>query len=106
MHSAYVASKHAVVGLTKNAAVEYAAKGIRINAVAPGGIATAMMEASLAPVPSGQRAAALEEIARAHPMGRVGSAREIADAMVFLCSDQAAFVTGVCLSIDGGWAAS
>jgi NAD(P)-dependent dehydrogenase (short-subunit alcohol dehydrogenase family) len=106
MHTAYVASKHAVVGLTKNAAVEYASKGIRINAVAPGGIATAMMEANLATVPAAQRDAALQGIAGLHPMGRVGSAREIADAMVFLCSDQSAFITGVCLSVDGGWAAS
>jgi NAD(P)-dependent dehydrogenase (short-subunit alcohol dehydrogenase family) len=103
--TAYVASKHAVVGLTKNAAIEYAPNGIRINAVAPGGIATPMMERSLAGYDSSQRAAVLEAITNFHPMKRVGVAGEIADAMLFLCSDQAAFITGACMSVDGGWAA-
>jgi NAD(P)-dependent dehydrogenase (short-subunit alcohol dehydrogenase family) len=103
--TAYVASKHAVLGLTKNAAVEYAAKGIRINAVAPGGIATPMMEKNLAEVDPAHRAAALEAIANFHPIKRLGKAGEIADAMLFLCSDQASFITGACLCVDGGWAA-
>jgi A-factor type gamma-butyrolactone 1'-reductase (1S-forming) len=106
MNTAYVVSKHAVVGLTKNAAVEYAAKGIRINAVAPGGIATPMMERSFGSLDADQRAAALKAIAELHPMKRVGAPGEIADAILFLCSAQASFITGTCLSVDGGWAAS
>jgi NAD(P)-dependent dehydrogenase (short-subunit alcohol dehydrogenase family) len=106
MNSAYVASKHAVVGLTKNAAVEYAAQGIRINAVAPGGIPTPMMDKSLLGLDSAQRAAALEQFANFHPMKRLGSVREIADLVLFLCSDEASFITGTCLPIDGGWAAT
>jgi NAD(P)-dependent dehydrogenase (short-subunit alcohol dehydrogenase family) len=103
--TAYVASKHAVIGLTKNAAIEYAAQGIRINAVAPGGVATPMMEKNLAEVDPDHRASALEAIANFHPMKRVGKPGEIADAVLFLCSDQASFITGACLSVDGGWAA-
>lgn len=103
--TAYVASKHAVIGLTKNAAIEYAAHGIRINAVAPGGIATPMLERNLGGLDGAQRAAALEAISNYHPMKRLGEAVEIADAMLFLCSDQASFITGACLSVDGGWAA-
>lgn len=103
MQSAYVASKHAVVGLTKNAAVEYAAKGLRINAVVPGAIPTSMMEATLTGLDSTQRAAALEGIANLHPMRRIGTTREIANGVIFLCSDQATFITGICLPVDGGW---
>jgi A-factor type gamma-butyrolactone 1'-reductase (1S-forming) len=106
MNTAYVTSKHAVVGLTKNAAVEYAAHGIRINAVAPGGIPTPMMDRSLAGLDPTQRAAALESFAGFHPMKRLGSTREISDAVLFLCSDAASFITGACLPVDGGWAAA
>lgn len=105
MQTAYVSSKHAVIGLTKNAAIEYAATGIRINAVAPGGIHTPMMDKSLDGLDSSQRAAAFKDIAALHPMNRIGSVGEIADAVLFLCSDQAAFIAGACLSVDGGWAA-
>jgi len=106
MNTAYVTSKHALVGLTKNAAVEYAANRIRINAVAPGGIPTPMMDRSLAGLDSTQRGAALESIAGFHPMKRLGSTREIADAVLFLCSEEASFITGTCLPVDGGWAAA
>jgi NAD(P)-dependent dehydrogenase (short-subunit alcohol dehydrogenase family) len=105
-NSAYVTSKHAVVGLTKNAAVEYAPLGIRINAIAPGGIQTPMMDRSLDGLDSTQRVAALESIANLHSMKRIGTPDEIADGILFLCSAQASFITGVCLSVDGGWAAS
>jgi NAD(P)-dependent dehydrogenase (short-subunit alcohol dehydrogenase family) len=104
--SAYVASKHAVVGLTKNAAVEYASQGIRINAIAPGGIMTPMMQGSIEGLHGAEREAALKHIAGHHPMARIGEAEEIADAALFLCSRQASFVAGACLSVDGGWAAS
>lgn len=106
MNSAYVTSKHAVVGLTKNAAVEYAAHGIRINAVAPGGIATPMMDKSLLGLDAAQRSAALEHIASLHPMKRLGTPQDIADVVLFLCTDQASFITGACLPVDGGWAAT
>lgn len=106
MQSAYVASKHAIVGLTSNAAVEYAPHGIRVNAVAPGGITTPMMEATLAGLDAEQRAGAMAQIAAFHPLKRPGSAEEIADAVLFLCSDKAAFITGACLSVDGGWSAA
>lgn len=105
MQTAYVASKHAVLGLTRNAAIEYAANEIRINAVAPGGIPTGMMAQSLADVDEAGRDAARKAIGDMHPMKRLGTPREIAQAVLFLSSGDAAFVTGACLSVDGGWAA-
>ncbi len=96
-YSAYTASKHGVVGLTRVAAVEYATKGIRINAVCPGTIDT----------PFVQRLTGGDEEARrlfhlSHPMGRMGRPEEIAEAVVWLCSDSASFVTGHPFSVDGG----
>lgn len=105
MQSAYVASKHAVLGLTKNAAIEYAASRIRINAVAPGGIPTGMMAQSFSGLQQAEQDAARQAIASMHPMKRLGTPREIAQAVRFLCSDEAEFITGACLSVDGGWAA-
>ncbi|WP_394439020.1 SDR family NAD(P)-dependent oxidoreductase [Sphingobium naphthae] len=105
MQTAYAASKAAVVGLTKNAAIEYATAGIRINAVAPGGIPTGMMAQSLSGLEHEQAEAARHAIAEMHPMKRLGRPREIAQAVMFLSSDEAEFVTGVCLPIDGGWSA-
>lgn len=102
---AYVASKAAVLGMTKNAAVEYGATGIRINAVAPGGIQTAMMNGIFATLTEDERAQAVKQIADVHPMKRTGSPREIADSVLFLCSDQASFITGAMLAVDGGWSA-
>jgi NAD(P)-dependent dehydrogenase (short-subunit alcohol dehydrogenase family) len=101
-HSAYVASKTAVVGLTRNAAVEYAPLGIRINAICPGTIPTGMFDQFLSTLDGTARAQALEGAASRHPMARIGSAQEIADATLFLCSEQAAFITGHCLAVDGG----
>src|SRR5439155_21524822 len=94
--SAYVASKHGVVGLTKNAAIEYAQQGIRINAVCPGFIRTPMTAASLADPERTARMVAAE------PIGRIGNPEEVAEAVVWLCSDAASFLTGVALPVDGG----
>ena len=95
--SAYVAAKHAVLGLTKTAALEYADQGIRVNAVCPGVIRTPMTEFFIDGDPEAEKAA----VAR-HPMGRLGEPREIGDAVVWLCSDRASFVTGHPLVVDGG----
>lgn len=105
MQTAYVASKHAVLGLTKNAAIEYAHEGIRINAVAPGGIPTGMMAQTLSGLDEAEQGAARQGIADMHPMKRLGRPREIAQAVMFLSSDEAEFITGACLAVDGGWAA-
>lgn len=95
--SIYCASKHAVLGLTRSAAVEYAKKNIRINAVCPGVIDTQMFRrAHEADPKKADFAAAM------HPVGRIGKAEEVAAAVLYLCSDAATFVTGVALPVDGG----
>ncbi len=96
----YGATKHAVLGLTRAAGVEYARKGIRVNAVCPGIIDTEMTERALAREP--KRAAYIEQ---AHPIGRLGQAEEIARAVVFLSSEDAGFVVGHPLLVDGGMTA-
>lgn len=96
---AYVASKHGVVGLTKATAMEYAAEGIRVNAVCPGHIRTPMIETSLN---DPERKALM--LSR-HPIGRIGNPEDVAQAVVWLCSDAASFVTGHAMSVDGGWVA-
>lgn len=93
----YVASKHAVLGLTKSAALEYAKSGIRINAIAPGGVETEMADRVL-----GDNEQLLETFASFHPIGRVGNPDEIANAVVWLLSDKASFVLGHTLLVDGG----
>lgn len=98
--SAYVASKHAVIGLTKAAALEYATTGVRINAVSPGFVATPLLGASIATSESARAPFAAME-----PMGRLGYPEEVARAVVWLCSDAASFVTGTSLVVDGGWIA-
>jgi NAD(P)-dependent dehydrogenase (short-subunit alcohol dehydrogenase family) len=90
----YSAAKHAIVGATKSAALDYAARNIRLNVVAPGPI----LNDRIASLSDEQRA----PIARAVPMQRIGRPEEIADAVVWLCSDHAGFITGTVLSIDGG----
>ena len=95
--AAYGASKHGVVGLTKTAALEYASAGIRVNAVCPGFIDTPMVAALIDGDP---RTSA--RLARAHPLGRIGTPDEVAVAVVWLCSDAASFITGHALPIDGG----
>jgi NAD(P)-dependent dehydrogenase (short-subunit alcohol dehydrogenase family) len=94
--AAYVASKHGVVGLTKTAALEYAQQGIRVNCVCPGVIQTPMTERAL-------RDPARQAQIAARPMGRVGTPEEIAEAVVWLCSDAASFVTGHTMIVDGGY---
>ena len=96
--AAYHASKHGVIGLTKSAAVEYAPRGIRINAVCPGVIDTPMVSDML----KGQ-AEAMAEIMKQQPIGRLGHAEEIAAAVLWLCSPAASLVLGVALPVDGGY---
>src|SRR5437868_894223 len=95
----YQASKHGVLGLTKSAALEYAARGIRINAVCPGLIWTPMADQMVA---AGQ-GEALRAMEKSIPMGRVGRPEEIADAVLWLCSEAASYVTGQSISVDGGF---
>jgi NAD(P)-dependent dehydrogenase (short-subunit alcohol dehydrogenase family) len=95
----YHAAKHGVIGLTKSAALEYAARGIRINAVCPGLIWTPMADQMAA----GGQGEALAAMTRSIPMGRHGRAEEIADAVLWLCSDTASYVTGQSISVDGGF---
>ncbi|MFN3581652.1 MAG: SDR family oxidoreductase [Pseudomonas sp.] len=95
--SIYAASKHAVLGLTRSAAVEYGKKGVRVNAVCPAVIDTEMF----------RRAAAIDPrkadfAAGMHPVGRIGKAEEIAAAVLYLCSEGAGFTTGIALPVDGG----
>ncbi|TVR99225.1 MAG: SDR family oxidoreductase [Phycisphaerales bacterium] len=97
---AYVASKHGMNGLTKTAALEYAHRGIRINSVCPGAIETPMIHRVTHHNP--QEEAAM--IAR-HPMGRMGTPKEIAELIVWLCSDAASFITGQTIAADGGYVA-
>lgn len=95
--AAYVASKHAVVGMTRAAALEYADKGVRINAVAPAVIHTAMAERAFFQDPAVKaRAVAI------HPLGRIGTPDEVAQAVIWLCGPGASFTTGHTLPVDGG----
>ena len=93
----YSASKHAVVGITKSAALDYAKSGIRVNAVCPAYTDTAMVQGAVAGNP-----AMASIMTRAIPMGRLGRAEEVAEAVVWLCSDASSFVTGHALVLDGG----
>jgi NAD(P)-dependent dehydrogenase (short-subunit alcohol dehydrogenase family) len=95
----YHAAKHGVLGFTKSAALEYAARGIRINAVCPGLFHTPMSDQMIA---SGQ-ADALKAMEKSIPMGRVGRPEEMANAVLWLCSDAASYVTGQSISVDGGF---
>jgi NAD(P)-dependent dehydrogenase (short-subunit alcohol dehydrogenase family) len=96
----YHASKHGVIGLTKSAALEYAARGIRINAVCPGTIETPMVADMLA-----KESVTTEDFQRDLPIGRLGRPEEIAAAVLWLCSDGASFVIGHALAVDGGYTA-
>lgn len=98
--SAYIASKHGVLGLTRTAAVEYGANGIRVNALCPGAVQTPMTERLLGA--DDERA---QRMAQFIPMARFGTPDEIAEAAVWLCSDAASYVNGLALPIDGGYLA-
>jgi len=98
MAAAYTAAKHGVVGLTRTSAIDYALDGIRVNAIAPGGVDTPLIRATTCSTPEGQ-----QMIEAMHPMRRLGQPREIANAALFLASDEASFVTGAVYSVDGGW---
>jgi NAD(P)-dependent dehydrogenase (short-subunit alcohol dehydrogenase family) len=93
----YVASKHAVIGLTKSVALEYAKRNVRVNAVAPGAIETRMFR-DFATAPEIR-----QQLEAAHPIGRIGQPEEIAKVVVWLCSDAASFVTGQTFPVDGGY---
>ena len=99
-HAPYVASKHAVMGLTKTAALEYAKQKIRINAVCPGGVETPLLD-NFTQGDTNTR----QKMESLHPIGRLGKPHEIADAVVWLCSDEASFVLGQGITVDGGFTA-
>lgn len=96
--SVYHASKHGVLGLTKSAALEYAPKGIRINAVCPGIIVTPMVENMLA-----TESDAMDELMKQVPIGRLAKAEEVASVVLWLCSSSASYVIGQAISVDGGY---
>lgn len=95
---AYVASKHGVIGLTKTSALECAKFGIRVNAVCPGAIKTPMIDRI-----TESKKEAEEQFANMEPIGRLGNPDEVANAVIWLCSDEASFVTGHAMAVDGGW---
>jgi NAD(P)-dependent dehydrogenase (short-subunit alcohol dehydrogenase family) len=97
---AYVASKHGVIGLTKNAALENAKSGIRVNVVCPGVIKTPMIDRF-----TGKQKEVEKQFESMEPIGRLGLPEEVAEAVIWLCSDGASFVTGHSLVVDGGWVA-
>lgn len=98
---AYTAAKHGLIGLTKAAALEYASQGVRINAVCPGFIITPMLER--AGITSDEETR--KQVTALHPIGRMGESREVAEAIVWLASDEASFIIGDSLMVDGGYIA-
>jgi len=100
---AYCASKHAVIGLTKNAAKAYAADGIRVNAICPGQIDTDMLAAVEADAAPGDAARARAMVISAIPAGRYGDPSEVATLAAFLCRDDATFINGSIYTIDGAF---
>jgi NAD(P)-dependent dehydrogenase (short-subunit alcohol dehydrogenase family) len=98
--AAYVASKHGVVGLTRVAALENAKLGVRVNAICPGVVQTAMIDRV-----TGKQADVVAQLLAPQPIGRLGTPEEIASAVLWLCSRGASFTTGQALAVDGGWVA-
>ena len=101
---AYSASKHGIIGLTKTASLEYATQGIRVNAVCPGPVATPMVDKILGAQPE-LADGIIDAIVSREPVGRMGQPEEIAQAVAWLCSSAASFVTGSVLAVDGGFVA-
>lgn len=97
---AYTASKHGVIGLTKSAALEYAPRGINVNAVCPGPVETPMVQRALATAPEH-----MDTVIKEIPAGRLGRSDEIADVVLWLCSEHAGFVVGQAIAVDGGFTA-
>lgn len=97
----YIASKHAVEGITRATALEFAGQNIRVNAVAPGAVATDMIDRFAGEPGTEGR----QQLAESHPMGRLGEVTEIAAAVLYLASDSASFTTGISLPVDGGYLA-
>ncbi len=98
--AAYVASKHAVAGLSKTAALEYAESNIRVNAVCPGPIMTPMLKRLMETTPGFR-----EQIIAGVPQHRIGSPADVANTILYLCAEQASYINGQCLAVDGGWVA-
>ncbi|MCB1141450.1 MAG: glucose 1-dehydrogenase [Leptospiraceae bacterium] len=102
-NSLYSASKHGVIGLTKSAALEFGHKGIRINAVCPGGIETDMLDNIFQS--TGKPSETKENMTKLHSLRRLASPQEVAKAVVFLCSEDSSFIHGSAIPVDGGWTA-
>ncbi len=100
-HHAYVASKHAVVGMSRSVALEHATRGIRVNAVCAGVTATAGMRQAEAIMPD-----VVRELVGEHPMDRMANEEEVANAVLWLCSPEAGYVTGAAIAVDGGFLAA
>ncbi|ACY13891.1 SDR family NAD(P)-dependent oxidoreductase [Haliangium ochraceum] len=100
-HHAYVASKHAVIGVTRSVALEYATRGVRVNAICAGVTRTDGMRQAEAAAPE-----MVQALVAQHPMGRMASEDEIAGAALWLCSEGASYVTGAALAVDGGFLAA
>jgi NAD(P)-dependent dehydrogenase (short-subunit alcohol dehydrogenase family) len=99
-YSAYVASKHAEIGLTKSAALDYADRNVRVNALCPGLVNTPLIADMITENPSMR-----EHLVASHPLGRIAEPEEVADAIVWLATDKSSYVTGIALPIDGGYTA-
>ena len=100
-HHAYVASKHAVLGMTRSVALEYAARGVRVNAICAGVTSTPAMRQAQKEVPQ-----VVQALVDEHPMRRMATETEVATAVLWLCSEEAGFITGTALAVDGGFLAA